>query len=138
MHAACNLICVLLDPYDACVKLNNQALFAFQYNLLPAYTSLHKNKVDSESRLSDEQQQQQPLLPLKGQDTQSAGRKQWNWAGMVAVNNAGGRLPGFMVWDPAPNPPPLGPSSFLRCTVVYTWATMNHSCWKKRGRTMKQ
>lgn len=76
MHAACNLICVLLDPYDACVKLNNQALFAFQYNLLPAYTSLHKNKVDSESRLSDEQQQQQPLLPLKGQDTQSAGRKQ--------------------------------------------------------------
>lgn len=28
---------------------------------------------------------------------------------MVAVNNEGGRLPGFMVWDPAPNPPPLGP-----------------------------
>lgn len=44
MHAACNLICVWLDPYDACVKLNNQALFAFQYNLLPAYMSLHKNK----------------------------------------------------------------------------------------------
>lgn len=40
---------------------------------------------------------------FKGQDTESTGRKQWNWAGMV-VNNAGGRLPGFMVWDPAPNP----------------------------------
>lgn len=35
-------------------------------------------------------------------------------------------------------PPPPGPSSFLRCTVVYTWATMNHVCWKKRGSTMKQ
>lgn len=32
------------------------------------------------------------------------GRKQWNWAGTVALNNAEGRLPGFMVWDPAPNP----------------------------------
>lgn len=35
-------------------------------------------------------------------------------------------------------PPPPGPSSFLRCTVVYTWATTNHVWWKKRGRTMKQ
>lgn len=64
--------------------------------------------------------------------------KLWNWAGMVAMNNVEGWLPGFMVWDPAPNPPPSGPSSFLLCTVVYTWATMNHICWKKRGRTMKQ
>ena len=35
-------------------------------------------------------------------------------------------------------PPPPSPSSFLRCTVVYTWATMNHVCWKKQGRTIKQ
>lgn len=41
MHAARNLICVWLDPHAACVKRNNQAVFAFQYNPLPVCMWLH-------------------------------------------------------------------------------------------------
>lgn len=68
---------------------------------------------------------QQPLLPPEDRDRMPwpQGENGQNRAGRVAGNNAGGRLPCFMVWDPAPNPPP-SPSSFLQCTVVYTWATI--------------
>lgn len=58
---------------------------------------------------------------------------------MATVNNARGRLPGFLRSEILPpNPPPLAASSFLPSTVVYTWATVEHICRAKRGRTMKQ
>lgn len=143
----CNVCCMQpgmspTGPAQACIKLYNQLVYLFisAASFLPATISMARRTKARRAALlcthvcllNDNIYSLQ-----KGQDTQSTGRKQWNRAGMAVVNNAGGQLPGFMVWDPAPNPPPPGPSSFLRCTVVYTWATMNHIFWDKRGRTMR-
>lgn len=134
--------CIQSDMMGYCLQRHRHDRLYLHFtkifiSLKPSLEKEHMSSLAWPALVFDEQQQQH-LLPLEGQDTQSTGRKQRNWAGMATVNNARGRLPGFMVWDPAPNPPLLAASSFLRCTVVYTWATMKHIGWEKRGRTMKQ
>lgn len=80
---AFKLISVWLDPYDVCVKLYSQVIslllsttFFLPSRVFVVWTKAEE-KPCQDPCLSDNQQQH--LLPLKGQDTQSTGRKQWNW-----------------------------------------------------------
>lgn len=104
-HGACNLIFMWLNPHDIWVRNLKLVLYSFfSKTFFLQSTGLMvgtKAKPGQESRLSDETT---ATTTTKRQDTQISGRKQWNWAGMVAVNNAGGRSSHFMVWDPAPKP----------------------------------
>lgn len=82
------------------------------------------------------QQQQQRLLPLRGKDTPSSDSEtglEWRpWT----MHEGGCQVLRSEILPP--NPPPLAASSFLPRTVVYTWATVEHICRAKRGRTMQQ
>lgn len=120
---------------------NSICSFAFQHNRLPAFKSLHgKNKgrqaawsgfmfvwwttttFTASERTGYTEHREKTVKPG------------WNGGG-EQCRRAAARFYGL---GSCSQPPPPGPSSFLRCTVVYTWATMNRVCWKKRGRTMKQ
>ena len=127
----CDAFCV--DPYEPRVKLYNQVIhfsfFSTTLLFLPSVVFMVRTKADEQpgQDLSDEeQQQQQRLLPLKGQDTHKHREKTvklgWNGGG-EQCRRAAARFYGLgscFPQPPPPPPPPPGPSSFLRCTVVYT------------------
>lgn len=95
-----------------------------------------KKKQQPDCLVFDEQRQQQRLQPLRGKDTPSSDSEtglEWRpWT----MHEGGCQVLRSEILPP--NPPPLAASSFLPCTVVYTWATVEHICQAKRGRTMKQ
>lgn len=114
-------------------------MMPFQQNLLPAFKSLHgKNKGEAWSGIMFVWWTTTTLTASKKTGYTELREKTvklgWNGGG-EQCRRAAVRFYGL---GSCSQPPPPGPSSFLRCTVVYTWATMNHICWKKRGRTMKQ
>lgn len=110
IHAACNLICVWLDPYDAYVKLYNQTIYLPSSTtfFLPTWVFMVGTKArDQPAGSVFVWWSTTTFIASKGQDTQSTGRERtvklgWNGGGEQCRRAAACQV----LWsgDPAPNP----------------------------------